>query len=286
MRIDTRQVIMFNYLTAVLVSCVNILLKLGRGSAMPGDFGIQGLSFLFAFIQGVMFAVGFIIMDRSVWRSGVALTTVSAKSSLILSVLFSWVFLAQEAPAWLPVGLVLISLGLIILPAESQKHDPQYQTDRTDVQRRRRTLLALFAVFVCYGVSDFCLKLSQTSVENNLSEGQELDTHLDGLMALIFLTAGLISFIFCQIKGSFKKNPVTLRSVVAGAFLGIVNIMCTASSLRALSVLSTSLYYPLYNIGIVLVCTLAGVFFFKEKIKWIQFVGIALSILAIFLFFR
>lgn len=284
--LNSNQVILFNYLTALLASWIPILFKVSGGSYEVEMFSVPARSLFLAGIQGLMFVVGFMVMNRSIWRSGVALTTVSARSSLVLPVIFSMLFLGQPAPAWIPVAVILVSLAMIILPAESQKHDPAVLTNKTYEQRRRRTLLALAGVFVCYGVSDFCLKLAQHSVEISVGPDEVLDTHLDTLMGLIFLAASIISLIVCLINREFKKQPVNWKSILGGVALGTVNILCTSSSLRALSSISTSVYYPVYNIGIVIVGTIAGVLFFKEKIKWVQLAGIALSIFAILLFFK
>ena len=286
MKIDCNQVILFNYVTAFVATTVSILFRLLSGRAAPADFSLQPLSYALAFFVGVLFFLGFALMDRSVWRSGVALTTVSARASLILPVILSWLLLYQPEPEWLPVGIVLASLALIVLPAENEKHENVQLTAKTDSQRRRRAVILLLTVFLCYGVSDYSLKVAQHSVEINMKEGMLSDTFLDTLTAVIFFSASLLSLLWCLATGSFRKNPAGWRSLLGGVVLGVVNLLGTSSSLRALSVMSTNLYYPLYNIGIVLVATFVGVFFFKEKLKWVQYVGIALSILAIILFFR
>lgn len=298
-KIDTRKVILFNYITAAIATWIPIGLRLIGGKSGVTDFSLPAASCGFALFQGFMFVLGFSIMDRSIWRSGVALTTVSARASLILPVIFGWLLLSQPAPAWLPVGIVLVALALIVLPAENESHDRALLSDKTDARRRRLTELALVVVFLCYGVSDFCLKLAQHSVEANLPEGAALDSHLDSLMGLIFLSASVFSAVICLLPGpqdrlkSIKQENVerhrlsgTVRSIVGGVALGAANLLCTSCSLRALSILPTGTYYPIYNIGIVIVATVAGVLCFKEKIKWPQVVGIVLSILAIFLFFR
>lgn len=284
--IDTRQVIFFNYSTAVLVSCVGMAARLFSGEAIQSDYSLHSSSCAYAVVEGILFALGFILMDRSVWRSGVALTTVSARASLILPVIFSWAFLAQSAPAWLPVGIVLVSLLLIILPAESQEHPGAKLTGKTEAQRRRRVLLVLFLVFVCLGTSDFMMKVAQQSVSTHLAENASAETHIDSLTALIFVAASLAALVYCLTSKSFKKHPVRWKSLLMGVLLGVVNLIGTSCSLRALAVLSTGLYYPIYNIGIVLVSTLVGVLLFKERIKWIQFVGMAMAVAAILLFFR
>ena len=49
--------------------------------------------------------------------------------------------------------------------------------------------------------------------------------------------------------------------------------------------MSTGLYYPLYNIGIVLVAALSGILFFNERLKWAQVAGLVLAVAAIALSF-
>lgn len=285
-QIDTRQVILFNYVTATVVSVVAMAAKLLGGSAVSADYSLHWSSCLYAVVEGILFTLGFALMDRSVWRSGVALTNVSARASLILPVIFSWMFLSQPAPDWISVGIVIVALALIILPAESQVHPAQYLTNKTDAQRRRRVLLVLFLVFVCLGTSDFFMKVSQNSVAMHLSNGSDSSSHIDSLTAVIFFAASLSALAYCHFSGSLRKHPVRWKSLTAGAILGVVNLVGTSCSLRALGILPTGIYYPLYNIGIVIVATIIGIIFFKEKIKWLQYVGIALAIAAIYLFTR
>lgn len=284
--ISCPQVIFFNYVTAILISWVPVGINLLNGSSTFTDYALEGQSITFAVIQGLLFVLGFSIMDRSVWRSGVALTTVAARASLILPVLLGWMVLSQPAPKWLPVGIVIISMALILLPNENQKHIGVKMSDKTDEQRRKLAILDLACVFLCYGVSDFFLKLSQDSVERNLAAGSSSETQLNALMGFIFLSAGALSLISCIVRGNFKGRPVTIRTIAGGAVLGIGNTLCTSCCLRALERLSTDVFYPLYNIGIVILATVAGVIVFKEKIKWLQYAGIVLAIFAIFLFFK
>lgn len=286
LKIDCRQVILFNYVTAAIVALVPIATGLVSGKLVMEDVALKGFTWLFAPIQGVLFLAGFVIMDKCAWRGGVALTTVAARSSLILPVIFSWLFLSQPMPAWIPVIIILASMGLIVLPAENQEHKGVQLSNKTDEERRRRTELDLLGVFLCFGLSDFGVKVSQQSVAVSLAQGQSIDMHLSALMVVIFIAASLASVIWCIVVGSFKESPVGWKSIAAGVALGVVNILCTSSSLKALSLISTGLYYPLYNIGIVLFACFIGLVFFKEKIKWLQVAGIALSVLAILLFFK
>lgn len=286
--IDGQQVTLFNYVTAFLFSAVPIACKvLFAGADFGVEYAIGGKPLLLALVQGFFFMLGFQMMDRCTWRSGVALTTASARASLVLPVLLSWMLLSQPAPAWLPVAGVLAAMFMIVIPAQNESHDPAVLTQTSDKVRRRKTIFLLIAVFFVYGVSDFMLKLVQHSVETIYgSESALLGTHLSAQMCVIFLMAAICALVVCITRGSFRKFPLTWKSVAGGVALGLINVGCTSSMLKALGQISTGLYYPLYNIGIVIVATLVGVLFFKERLKPLQVAGLVLAIVAIAFFFR
>lgn len=282
-QIDTAQVILFNYVTAIVFSVVPIFAKVIGGSASFADYSLSTKSILLAILQGVFFFSGFMVMNRSTWRSGVALTTAAARASLVLPLILSWMIFSQPAPSWLLVVLILVAMMLMVLPAESEKHDARFQTGISEKTRRIKTMLALLLVFLCYGISDFLLKVVQNSVDT--------DAQLSSQMALIFFSASVYALIFCIATGSFKKDGkmhgaslhqgFRWKNFFSGLALGLINTGCTSCMLLALSRISTSVYYPIYNIGIVVLATLTGVIFFKEKIKKLQIGGLVLAVIAI-----
>jgi len=303
---DGRQVILFNYSIAFLFTLLPILghVVLDREASF-GSYVPDALSsWLLAVVQGAFFVTGFNVMDRSTRRTGVALTTVCARASLILPVLLSWMLLGQPAPAWLPVLLTVAAMVLIVGPSGS---DSTRQSTRRNISRppsgtsspvlmqpeqassnvgsRSKGvygMLALLGVFLVFGLSDFFLKVVQHTVEKgNAADPVLMESRLSGLTCIIFLMASLASLAVCLVSGSFRRNKVTRATVGWGALLGIANIGCTSCMLRALGVMPTGLYYPLYNIGIVVVATFAGLIFFRERLKWPQAAGLALALAAI-----
>lgn len=283
-QIDTQQVILFNYSSAFLLTLLPILLRMaGPDGVPPQDFSLRPASIGACVLQGVLFLTGFSIMDRCTMRCGVALTTASARASLILPVLLSWILLAQPAPSWLAVGLILAAMTLIVLPSGKDSSSPE---SAAVPQSRGKAALALIAVFIAFGLSDFTLKLAQHTVEP-VSAGDSvlMNRQLDALTCVIFLMASIAGLVVCLVSGSFRKHKVGWRSLLAGLALGVINIVCTSCSLKALSVLATGTFYPLYNIGIVVVATLIGVLFFKEKLRPLQIAGLAVAVAAIALAF-
>lgn len=285
--ISTQQVILFNYITAALVNWAPVIVDIITGGpSRMEDYQLQTPSFLLAIMQGIFFMMGFIIMDISTWRNGVALTTIAARASLVMPVILSWMLLSQPMPSWMPIVLILVSMFMIIQPNRQQYHDPSTYRSASDEIRKRRAALALAGTFLFYGISDFSMKLVQHTTVAGLTNPELTDCKLDTLTGVIFIMAALASFIGCLITKCFRKSPIGWKSIVSGAILGCINMCCTSCTVRGLNELSTGLFYPIYNIGTVIIATIIGICLFKEKMKWLQFVGLLLAIIAIMLFFR
>ena len=281
--VDGRQVTLFNYAVAFLFTLLPIVARTVFDPGTSASDYIPGASsWLLAVVQGLLFTFGFIVMDRSTQRSGVALTTVCASASLILPVLLSWILLSQPAPSWLPVILVVAAMALIIGPTETR---PAGRA-ATGGPGRHAIMFALLGVFLVFGCSDFFLKVVQHTVDKGHSGNPVLiERQLSALTCIIFLMASVASLVVCAVSGSFRKHRVKWSTVGWGALLGFANIGCTSCMLRALAAMPTGLFYPLYNIGIVIVATLVGLLFFGERLKWVQVGGLVLAIAAIALSF-
>lgn len=281
--VDGRQVTLFNYAVAFLFTLLPIVARTVFDPGTSASDYIPGASsWLLAVVQGLLFTFGFIVMDRSTQRSGVALTTVCARASLILPVLLSWILLSQPAPSWLPVILVVAAMALIIGPTETR---PAGRA-ATGGPGRHAIMFALLGVFLVFGCSDFFLKVVQHTIDKGHSGNPVLiERQLSALTCIIFLMASVASLVVCAVSGSFRKHRVKWSTVGWGALLGFANIGCTSCMLRALAAMPTGLFYPLYNIGIVIVATLVGLLFFGERLKWVQVGGLVLAIAAIALSF-
>lgn len=282
-KIDSEQGILFNYVTGIIFSLIPVLGIGGDTSCLSAE-NLQNSVFsyriLLTAIQGALFSFGFIVMDWSTWRSGIALTTAAARASLILPVLFSWLFLAQPSPSWLAVGLIIVALIFIIVPNKPQERDEK--KSKTDRIRRIKSILTLTGVFFLFGISDFSMKIVQHSVEVDFADNPTVSEQLINILTVcIFIMASLFSLIVCIVKGSFKKHRLTWKAIVGGVILGLINTGCTSCILHALACLPTGTFYPIYNIGIVCLAAIIGVIFFKEKLKALQLIGLAIAIVAI-----
>jgi multidrug transporter EmrE-like cation transporter len=78
---------------------------------------------------------------------------------------------------------------------------------------------------------------------------------------------------------------ITGKSILGGIVLGIPNYFSLYFLIKMLDseVFESSTIFTIHNVAIVMVSTLVGIVFFKEKISFRNGIGIALALTAIFL---
>ena len=277
---DTMQAVFVNYLTAVIVT---FLPQLIRNDFPVNPFAESWVGF--SVLQGFFFMAGFLVMSYSISLSGMALTTAASRASLIVPVICGWLLLAQPAPSWIPVILVVAAMLMFSLGEKSASKGEKELVDR---KKHRGGMAFLFVVFLFYGASDFSLKFVQQRISDTYASAGDavINQQLDALAGTIFLMAMLLTLLAILLRSIKQPFRLSWKSVGLGVALGLANLGCTRSVLNGLLTLDTGTFYPLYNVGIILVTTLIGVLFFKEKLRPIQYVGLAISILAIVLFFK
>ncbi len=84
---------------------------------------------------------------------------------------------------------------------------------------------------------------------------------------------------------SDNKQKFGVGEIVGGMILGVSNFFSTYLVLYALVSLPAVVFFPIYNVGVVLVATLAGVMLFGEKMGARQVAGMVLAAAGITLFF-
>lgn len=298
---DTMQAVFVNYLTAVTAT---FLPQLISHNFPVNPFAESWIGF--SVLQGFFFMAGFLVMSYSISLSGMALTTAASRASLIVPVICGWLLLNQPAPSWIPVILVVVALLMFSLgekpamkkgknAAENKKKFMKKEKNavekgKADADNKKSTagVLFLFVVFLFYGASDFSLKYIQQRISDQYTAAgaEVVDQQLAALAGTIFLMAMLLTLLAILLRSIKQPFRLSWKSVGLGVALGLANLGCTRSVLNGLLTLDTGTFYPLYNVGIILVTTLIGILFFKEKLRPVQYAGLAISILAIVLFFR
>ncbi len=260
--LDSLQGIFVNYITAMAVS----MILSGTGVSGLGRTFSEALSsswLWLAIFEGVLFMSGILALALSTQRSGIAVTNVAARASLVLPVLASWLLYHEGRPKWAILLLLLLSMSMIF-----------GETGKGKKISFKDSLLPLLVFFV-YGACDFFLKV----LKAKLGDGNEGD-----IMLFIFSTAALCCLAAYLLRGDFRDHLLDWRALPGGIVLGLLNSGCTALMMKALGNMEAVIFFPVYNAGVVCLSLFAGTVLFKEKLSTAQIIGIILAIISIVLF--
>ena len=229
------------------------------------DLKVLPYSFLFA----AFFAMGMIGRIFAFKTGLVSLTSLIIQTSLILVCIWGMVFWEESFNAVIAVGLllVLISLFLCLYKGKNQEGEEKKK-------------VSFKWILLC--ILGFIGNAGCTIVQRV----QQLD--FDGQhksMLMFFATCFVAIFGFLAYWKSDKTDTKAILKkqtpfpVLAGASNVLLNVsimmLATASPL-----LSTNLIYPAVAIGGLIITSLFSVVALKEKLKWWQWMGVGLGIIA------
>lgn len=219
---------------------------------------------LYALLVGLSFILMFFMIGYSVRISGVAVTTIAGKMSMVIPVLFSILYFSEKTPLIKIAGLILATVSVFL-------------TVYRPISKKKNLwpVLLPLTIFLGSGVTDSIVKYAQTYfVPNNMSLL---------FSAMVFLTALAIGLIYIILKRKTITQSITIAELTGGTVLGIANFGSLYYFIMALnnSKLDSSVLFGLNNICIVLFSILVGSFVFKEKLSKLNFAGVIMAITAI-----
>ncbi len=258
-RIDTIQAITVNYIVAVLFGIISY-----QGNSETTT--IISLPWLFhGILIGIFFIVVFFIFAISSQKVGIAITAVSSKMSVVIPIMTGILILKNDylnLPKVIGILMALIAFYLTFKRKEK-------------VNLKKGYFLLPLLLFLGNGTNDSMMSYATITFDIN----QQKQTTL--LLIIIFSTALTIGLIITVYRWIFMKKPLFLRNMIAGIILGLFNYLSTYYFLRALDLFPPTLFFPVFNAGIVTLSALTGFFVFREKLRPVNWAGIAAAVAAI-----
>ncbi|MDF1572597.1 MAG: hypothetical protein P1P82_13385 [Bacteroidales bacterium] len=260
-------VIIINYLVAALMGFI-----VNADQMQLGDIFTAGWIPV-SILIGFLFIVMFFLVARSSNEAGISVTTVASKMSVVFPISFSMMIDPSDQLTLLKAAAVFATLTGVMLTI--------YEPGKS-VQARKRTFLPL-VLFIGMGLVDSLVKFAQHSYVSD----RETALFSAVLFTMAFLTGMVILPFRREGITEFKQKAVWWW----GLLLGIVNfgsIYLMVSALNHVnefgSRIDSSIIYGANNIGIVSLSVLAGLVIFHEKLRTVNWIGIAISAGAIVLF--
>lgn len=212
-------------------------------------------------IEGVLFITVFVFFAYSSQKAGVGITAVASKMSVIIPVIFG-IMLYGDSAKFLKIAGILTALLAFYL---SLNKNGKFVKDSS-------IILLPVLLFLGNGSVDTILKIT---------EHFYLTDDKGFFLSSIFLTALVIGSCITLYMVIFKNEKIQLKNIAGGFVLGSVNYLTTYFTLLALDYMESSVYYPLYNSGIVALTAFLGIVLFHEKYTPKNWIGIVLTIIAI-----
>lgn len=238
------------------ISCFTLaFLTAENKSAM---FSLSGITVLLAILGGVFFLLGLIAIQKSIPENGAALTSAFSKLGMIVSLFLSVVFFREKITLYSLLGIGISLLAILVV-----NHDPNH---RGDVP-----VLLLFTLAV-NGIADSFARLFREfcpSAEEN------------GFLFLLFLTAGILTFLLSRKEKRDTGKSVSARAFLLGILAGVPNYYSSLFLIRALITLPAVFVYPVFSVGSILTIMTLSALLFHERLSSFQKGGLFLVILAL-----
>lgn len=266
------QVILVNYALALVIAVVS-------GHEMIATANLTTLFnnnwWYLALITGLLYFGSMDIMALSTQRVGVAVTTMASRTSVVMPILWAFLFLNESINAWEIIGtlLVMLAFALIIY----RKRDKSTRNSRSTRRETAIAVLLPIGVFLSVGFIAVCMKTSQHLIKNSGNYATDYPI----FQTLLFTAALLGAILYYGMTEGKKAFRLNLKSVIGGICLGTFNYFVTFGLMNGLKYFSSSTFYGVYNISVVLLTTLVGVFLFKEKLDNKKIGGMVVAITAI-----
>ncbi len=257
MRIGTDRV-QYNYgmLTMNYVACALLALLHAGISRVPLFDGGFAITLGLGAIAGFIYLAAFVLMQRSIVKNGVVLSSVFMKLGLLVPMVVS-IFFFNEMPGALQIlGFVLALAAIVMINWKSGE------------KAAKASALGLILLLLAGGSADCMSKVFEQLGPAGYSD------------LFLFFTF-FFAFAICKDLLLFKQQRIGKREVLYGCLVGLPNFYSSKFILLALNELPAVIVYPSFSVGTLLVVTLVGVMAFREKLGRLQWLALGLILVAL-----
>lgn len=247
------QIIAWNYLFAILSLVIVYHPKIRT------DLHINTLFIIGSLVM--LLPVVFIFQANAIKYSGIVKTDIAQRLSLFISICFS-IFISKELFNSIKIISLLFAFTAIFLIFY-----------RKASQEKTSNSFYLLLVLGGFGIIDVLFKKVASIGEVSLME----------LLLLVFLGAFVVASTLSIYQIKTHKDVFSAQNIVWGAFVGLLNFGNIAFYILAHQTFASqpSTVFVGMNMGVITLGSMIGIFYFKEKMNLINYIGIVISLLAI-----
>lgn len=257
-RTDNFALVVINYFVASILG-----IALGSMPALSGDRETGW--YIMAVVTGISFIMVFVIMAYTTQKAGMAVSTIAAKMSVAVPILFSIKAFNETLTPHKIIAIIFALIAVLLTVYRKNNFKPS----------NRKAMLLPLLLFIGSGSVDSMVKYSQ-EVYVTTSQSVQFST-------LLFMVAAISGFIVLLFRQSSRKEVLKPKTLIAGLFLGVANFGSLWGMINGLDskIFDSSVFFGINNLGIVMLTILIALLIFNEKLLVINKIGILLSIIAI-----
>jgi len=251
------QLIAWNYVVALLLT--QLIFTPDWQHLSVNDFPMAVLSSLW-----VLLPLVFLFQALSLKYVGIVKTDIAQRLSLFIPILASYFLFGETFSDYKITGLIVAFVAIFFTLNKAE-------TTTTESSKWYYPLLVLLG----FGVIDVLFKkiAAFTAVPYTTS------------LAVVFSGALIVAWATNLYQILRKKQVFQVRNILWGTALGLLNFGNIYFYLKAHQELSEnpSTVFATMNLGVIILGSLIGVFFFKEKLNKMNYFGIVLALVAVVL---
>lgn len=248
------QIIAWNYVFAL--SALLLFYK----PELKTNFGIQTGTIIMSLI--LLLPIVFVFQAKSIKFSGIVKTDIAQRLSLFISICFSFFIAKEHFNTYKNIGLLIAFVAIFLT---------LYRKQNKEIENKNWYFLPL--VLLGFGFIDILFKKVATIGELNFTE----------VLLFVFIGAFFVATTIAFLQVKQQKETVSIQNLYWGAGVGLLNFGNIYFYIKAHQVLSSnpSTVFIGMNMGVILLGSLIGIFYFKEKLTQLNYVGLLLSLISI-----
>ena len=254
MRLSTHRVqnryslLAVNYLACSVLGAIY-----ARGNVFCVTAPGYGPMLIMGLVAGALYLLGFVLLQRSIRKNGMVLSSLFMKLGLLVPIMMSLVFF-RELPSILQcVGFLLAVVAIVLI----------------NLQKGARGFTAGLLILLLAGGSCDAISKVYEQLGNPVLSDQ-----------FLFFTF-FFAFILCTALVLRQKEAPGKQELLFGLLIGIPNFFSAKFLLAALTRMNAVVVYPTFSVATLLVVTLTGLFLFKERLSKQQWIALGMILLAL-----
>lgn len=259
--IDALQAIVVNYIVAGALGFLTT-----KSSITPANVTGQPFIYLAIFL-GLIFIITLFSIARATVKYGISVAQVANRMSVVIPITIAILFYGDNLSVLKITGIILALTAVYLV---SHKESSGKTSDKL------WWLLPLI-IFICSGIIDSSVNYAQRYLID--------DSNFDAFLSTIFSAAFFFGMIILIYRLKIKNEKIQWQAIPSGIIIGSLNYASMYTIVKALNsgALEPSSLFPINNLSILTLSTIISVLIFKEKLSNKNWIGILLSLLAIFI---